>query len=109
MVVLVDDGDGARMQVDPEEVGPHLHAALQLVALLNSRQPAVDRIHAHRACCHRECGDAAAQATGQEQIKVCPDVFYPSNEVGSSTDLLGPGSAHSEETEHTLDLLPSFI
>lgn len=47
MVVLVDDGDGARVQVDPEEVRPHLHAALQLVTLLNSRQPTVDRVHTH--------------------------------------------------------------
>lgn len=37
MVILVDDGDGARVQVDPEEVGPHLHAALQFVILLNRR------------------------------------------------------------------------
>lgn len=45
MVVLVDDGDGARVQVDPEEVGPHLYAALQLVTLLNSRQPTGGRVH----------------------------------------------------------------
>lgn len=37
MVILVDDRDGARVQVDPEEVGPHLHAALQFVILLNRR------------------------------------------------------------------------
>lgn len=36
VVVLVDDGDGARMQVDPEKVRPHLHAALQPVALLDA-------------------------------------------------------------------------
>lgn len=101
MVVLVDDRDGARMQVDPEEVGPHLHAALQLVALLKSRQPAVDRIHAHRACRHQECGDVVARSTGQEEIKVCPSVFYQSNEAGSSTGLLGPGSAHSEDHQNT--------
>lgn len=47
MVVLVDDGDGARVQVDPEEVGPHLHAALQLVTLLNCRQSTVDGVHTH--------------------------------------------------------------
>lgn len=63
MVVLVDDRDGARMQVDPEEVRPHLHAALQLVTLLNSRQPAVDRIHTHRACCHQEFGDVVTKST----------------------------------------------
>jgi len=32
VVVLVDDGDGARVQVEAQEVGPHAHAALQGVA-----------------------------------------------------------------------------
>lgn len=47
MVVLVDDRDGARVQVDPEEVGPHLHAALQPVGLLDPSQLAVHRIPTH--------------------------------------------------------------
>lgn len=46
MVVLVDDGDGPRVQVDPEEVGPNLHASLQLVAALDSGQLAVDGVDA---------------------------------------------------------------
>lgn len=45
VVVLVDDRDGPRVQVDPEEVRPHLHAALQPVALLYSSQVAVHCIH----------------------------------------------------------------
>lgn len=40
-------------------------------------------------------------STGQEEIKVCPNVFYLSNEVGSSTDLLGPASAPSEDNQNT--------
>lgn len=76
VVVLVDDGDGARVQVDPEEVGPHLHAALQLVALLNSSQPAVvDRVHTHRACCHREVGDAASHSAGRGDSSVSQGVL----------------------------------
>lgn len=54
MVVLVDDRDGARVQVDPEEVGPHLHAALQLVALLDSSQLAVHSVHTHCTCWQEE-------------------------------------------------------
>lgn len=50
MVILVDDGDGARVQVDPEEVGPHPHAALQPVALLDSIQLAVHSVHTHGTC-----------------------------------------------------------
>lgn len=50
MVVLVDNGDGPRVQVDPEEVGPNLHAALQLVAALDSSQLAVDGVHAQCTC-----------------------------------------------------------
>lgn len=50
MVVLVDDGDGSRVQVDPEEVGPHLHAALQPVAFLDTSQLAVHSVHTHCAC-----------------------------------------------------------
>lgn len=50
MVVLVDDRDGARMQVDPEEVRPHLHAALQLVALLDSGKLAIHGVHTHCTC-----------------------------------------------------------
>lgn len=56
VVVLVDDGDGARVQVDPEEVGPDLHAALQPVAPLDPIQAAVHRVHAHRARRRRRCG-----------------------------------------------------
>lgn len=50
MVVLVDDGDGARMQMDPEEVGPNLHASLQPVGLLHSSQLAVHSVHTHCTC-----------------------------------------------------------
>lgn len=54
MVVLVDDGDGARVQVDPQEVRPHLHAALQLVGVLDPSQLAVDGVDTQRSCCsHR--------------------------------------------------------
>lgn len=51
VVVLVDDRDGPRVQVDPEEVRPHLHAALQPVALLYSSQVAVHCIHTQWPCC----------------------------------------------------------
>lgn len=54
MVVLVDDRDGARVQVDPEEVRPHLHAALQLVALLDSSQLAVHSVHIQCTCWQEE-------------------------------------------------------
>lgn len=50
MVVLVDDRDGARVQVDPEEVRPHLHAALQPVALLDFSQLSVHSIHSQSSC-----------------------------------------------------------
>lgn len=56
VVVLVDDRDGPRMQVDPEEVRPHLHAALQPVALLYSSQVAVHRIHTQCPCCSERLG-----------------------------------------------------
>lgn len=45
VVVLVDDGDGAWVQVDPQEVGPHPDAALQSVAPLDLVQLTVHRIH----------------------------------------------------------------
>lgn len=51
MVVLVDDGDGARVQVDPQEVRPHLHAALQLVGVLDPSQLAVDGVDTQGRCC----------------------------------------------------------
>lgn len=50
VVVLMDDRDGARVQVDPEEVGPHLHASLQPVAFLHSGQLTVDSVHSHSTC-----------------------------------------------------------
>lgn len=51
MVVLVDDGDGARVQVDPQEVRPHLHTALQLVGVLDPSQLAVDGVDTQGCCC----------------------------------------------------------
>lgn len=45
MVVLVDDGDGARVEVYPQEVRPHPHASLQPIALLDPLQTAVHRRH----------------------------------------------------------------
>lgn len=47
VVVLVDDRNGPRVQVDPEEVGPHFNATLQPVGLLDLSQPVVHRVHAH--------------------------------------------------------------
>ncbi len=47
MVVLMDDRDGARVQVDPEKVGPNLHAALQPVAPLDPSELAVHSVHTH--------------------------------------------------------------
>lgn len=44
VVVLVDDGDGARVQVDPQKVGPHPDAALQPVAPLDAVQLTVHRV-----------------------------------------------------------------
>lgn len=96
MVVLVDDGDGARVQVDPEEVGPHLHAALQLVALLDSRPSAVDRVHTHWTCWQEEFGDGADSHSERRF-----DVSYLSKEAGSGTDLPGPASGPSEDHQHT--------
>lgn len=69
MVVLVDDRDGARVQVDPEEVWPHLHAALQPVALLDSSQLAVHSIHTHCTCC-RESFQSGGRCC------VWPNIFF---------------------------------
>lgn len=89
MVVLVDDRDGARMQVDPEEVGPHLHAALQLVTLLKSRQPAVDRIHAHRACWCVEMSWLDQQ--DKRRLKSVPVCFTRVLRLGQVQVCLGQG------------------
>lgn len=51
VVVLVDDGDGAGVQVDPQEVRPHFDAALQLVGVLQPSQLAVDGVDAQRSRC----------------------------------------------------------
>lgn len=50
VVVLVDDGDSSRVQVDPEKVRPDIDAALQPVALLYLSQLTVHRIHIHGTC-----------------------------------------------------------
>lgn len=48
MVELVDYGNGAGVQVKPQEVGPDRHAALQTVVLLDPGQLAVERVHGQR-------------------------------------------------------------
>lgn len=50
MVVLVDDRDAAWVQVDPQEVRPDPHGALQLVGLQDSIQAAVHRVRAQHIC-----------------------------------------------------------
>ena len=100
MVELVDNGDAAGVQVQPQEVGPHPHAALQPVGLLEPRQLAV-HIQAHCSSWGRGrfTGLAAefhAKSYFMLNFKVPLRLSYLSGEVGGE-DHLQQGSALSGE------------
>lgn len=115
MVVLVDDGDGARVQVDPEEVWPHLHAALQLVALLDPSQLAVHSINTQRSCWNKALTDRSLLYNQNQFSHMNKDGFskcfsYLSTEAwNQSKNLLQPGSPLSGDENMEEDKTSNLI